>query len=157
MFRRHPCTRPLGNKCMFLSSKSRAGQWHATTMTQQLKPCFQAAKMLIIHGLITIQYSSWQLHLDTGALTFFVFFLVSDAPLRCRGRCREAKKTVACPALLKRGKENKFSPSKRKVTLGPIELFYNSINQSIRPLLTPRSIIKITDMRCTVQYSIYII
>ena len=106
------------------------------------------------YGLITIQYSSWQLHLDTGALTFFVFFLVSDAPLRCRGRCREAKKTVACPALLKRGKENKFSQSKRKVTLGPIELFYNSINQSIRPLLTPRSIIKITDMRCTVQYSI---
>ena len=136
---------------MVLSSKSRAGQWHATTMTQQLKPCSQVAKMLIMALLL------YSIRRDTGALTFFVFFLVSDAPLRCRGRCREAKKTVACPALLKRGKENKFSQSKRKVTLGPIELFYNSINQSIRPLLTPRSIIKITDMRCTVQYSIYII
>ena len=42
-------------------------------------------------------YSLWQRHLVTEALTFSVFFLVSEAPLHTLSpcRCREAKKKLS--------------------------------------------------------------
>ena len=36
-------------------------------------------------------YSLWLLHIDTEALKFFIFFLVSESPLCWRWGCQEAK------------------------------------------------------------------
>ena len=55
----------------------RAG--HGTTW-----PYFQAIKCLVIIGIVTAVYSLWLLYVDIEALKFFVFFLVSEAPLHCR-------------------------------------------------------------------------
>ena len=45
-------------------------------------------------------YSLWLSHLVTEALTFSVFFLVSEAPLHTLSpcRCREAKKNCRVPS-----------------------------------------------------------
>ena len=39
---------------------------------------------MVIIGIVTAVYSLWLLYVDIEALTFFVFFLVSEAPLHCR-------------------------------------------------------------------------
>ena len=44
---------------------------------------FSSHKMVII-GIVTAVYSLWLLYVDIEALKFFVFFLVSEAPLHCR-------------------------------------------------------------------------
>ena len=59
-------------------SQSRARDNTAATTL----PCFQAIKWL--SNIAKCLYSVWVLHLDTEARTCIVFFLVTEAYLRCR-------------------------------------------------------------------------
>ena len=62
-------------------------------------------------------YSLWLRHLVTEALTFSVFFLVSEAPLHTLSpcRCREAKKNCRVPSPAKFTIPNCFLAIARKV------------------------------------------
>ena len=55
--------------------------WASDNSAATTWPCFKATKLLVIALLL---YSLWQLHLDTKTLTFFTFFRVPEALLRCR-------------------------------------------------------------------------
>ena len=45
--------------------------------------------------------SFWQLHLDTETLTFFEFFIVPEALLRCRVVTKAKAKKISCAQLCK--------------------------------------------------------
>ena len=63
--------------------------WARDNTTAIMWQCFQVKKLLFIP--IFWVYSLWLLHIDTEALKFFIFFLVSESPLCWRWGCQEAK------------------------------------------------------------------
>ena len=70
--------------------------WARDNTSATAWPCFQAKKWLVIAFCL---YPLWLLLLDTETLTFFDFFLGTEALLRCRIVVVAKLKNVACPAL----------------------------------------------------------
>ena len=66
---------------------SRAG--HAKTLPRQREQCFRPKNCWFMTLCL---YSLWQLHLDTEAFTFLIFFSSLKLHYVARCRCREAKK-----------------------------------------------------------------
>ena len=72
---------------------------HVTTLPLQRGHVFRQATKWWLLSYDTV-YSLWPLDLDTETLKCFLFFLVTEALLRCRVVVVTKLKNVACPALV---------------------------------------------------------